>query len=37
MAYERRDQLLQKAINADAKANLSVGLTQADMQLTVGN
>lgn len=36
MAYERRDQLLQKAINADAKANLSVGLTQADMQLTGG-
>ena len=36
MAYERRDQLLQKAINADAKANLSVGLAQADMQLNSG-
>ena len=35
-AYERRDQWLKQAIASDAKANIAVGISQADMQMSSG-
>ena len=35
-AYTRRDELLKQAIESDSKANIAVGVSQADMQMTSG-
>lgn len=35
-AYERRDQLLKQAIESDGKANIAVGVSQAEMQFSSG-
>lgn len=35
-AFDRRDMLLKRAIESDSKANIAVGVSQAEMQLTSG-